>query len=143
MLHGVSLAALPEGSTVQSESDAESIVASLRVALAKKLGRVIDLFREWDGDGSGEIDKREFKGALKAVGLDLTAIQCKILFDSLDDDRWACRDPSPYITLCFFRCLRASIDQVSHIYVQVGHARVYGAGQEAQAVRPPGPHGCA
>ena len=32
---------------------------------------MIDLFREWDSDGDGEITKKEFRAAMARMGLDL------------------------------------------------------------------------
>ena len=32
---------------------------------------MIDLFREWDSDGDGEITKKEFRSAMARMGLDL------------------------------------------------------------------------
>jgi Ca2+-binding EF-hand superfamily protein len=33
--------------------------------------RVIDLFREWDEDGSGTVSKKEFRKAMPMLGLQL------------------------------------------------------------------------
>ena len=32
---------------------------------------MIDLFREWDSDGDGEITKKEFRATMARMGLDL------------------------------------------------------------------------
>ena len=47
---------------------ARSVAEQLRDTLSKHAVRVIDLFREWDDDGSGQIDKKEFRKALQALG---------------------------------------------------------------------------
>ena len=47
------------------------LISELREALARDAVRVIDLFREWDDDGSGEISKREFREAMPRLGLEV------------------------------------------------------------------------
>ena len=41
----------------------------IKQALHKNLARVIDLFREWDEDGSGNVSKKEFRKAMPMLGL--------------------------------------------------------------------------
>eukprot|EP00966_Prymnesium_polylepis_P188482 4367619-Prymnesium_polylepis.2 len=36
--------------------------------LFKNAVRVIDLFREWDEDGNGEVSKKEFRQAMASLG---------------------------------------------------------------------------
>ena len=48
------------------------------------LGRVVDIFREWDDDGSGQISKREFGKAMSILGVDREVLD--ELFDSIDSD---------------------------------------------------------
>ena len=50
------------------------------------LARVIDLFKEWDDDGNGEISKREFRLALPMLGLKVEKQVMDDLFDSFDKD---------------------------------------------------------
>ena len=45
------------------------IIEQLAEALAAHHGRVIEVFREWDGDGSGTISKAEFRQGLSRLGL--------------------------------------------------------------------------
>jgi Ca2+-binding EF-hand superfamily protein len=59
---------------------------TLRGALAAKLGRVIDIFREWDDDGDGVISRAEFRKALPVLGVAVDRADCNALFDLLDDD---------------------------------------------------------
>ena len=59
----------------------------LRGTLAKNFVRVIDLFREWDEDDSGSVDKKEFRMAMKALGLEVPRAEVDQLFDSWDTDR--------------------------------------------------------
>ena len=60
----------------------------MRDALARSSSRVIDLFRQWDEDASGAIDKDEFRRAVKLMGFDFLASDTEIdmVFNSLDVD---------------------------------------------------------
>ena len=48
--------------------------------------QVMDLFREWDVDGDGEVSKKEFHRAMPALGLDVPKKEVEALFDSWDKD---------------------------------------------------------
>ena len=50
--------------------EAEGFQAQLKAALHKNLARVIDIFRDWDEDFSGTIDRKEFRKAIKSLGFD-------------------------------------------------------------------------
>ena len=67
-------------------ADAASVVGTLRQALAANLARTIDLFREWDADASGTIDKQEFCRAIATLGLKASEAESVALFNLLDDD---------------------------------------------------------
>ena len=54
--------------------------------MSKNAVRVIDLFHEWDDDGSGSISKKEFCKALPALGLECPMSEIESLFDSWDPD---------------------------------------------------------
>ena len=60
---------------------------ALRDGLAKNAARVMDLFRAWDVDGNGTIDKKEFRRALRALGVGVPAKELDELFDSFDKDK--------------------------------------------------------
>ena len=64
---------LPEGASgLNIQLDGTSgvpIIEQLAEALAAHHGRVIEVFREWDGDGSGTISKAEFRQGLSRLGL--------------------------------------------------------------------------
>ena len=66
----------------------EYLLWSLKDALIRSSARVVDLFKKWDEDRSGKINKREFTHAVRALGFreinDEMAGQC---FDQLDDDK--------------------------------------------------------
>ena len=62
------------------------VAEQLREALSKNAGRVIDLFREWDQDGDGNVSKKEFRKAMPKLGFDVPAKDVDVLFDSFDPD---------------------------------------------------------
>ena len=47
---------------------------------------MIDLFREWDTDGDGEVNKDEFRKAMPLLGLHVPRADVDALFDSFDAD---------------------------------------------------------
>ncbi len=67
-------------------SSASSVIEKLSVSLASNHSRTIDLFREWDADGSGTIELSEFVGALRQLGLDCPDEEMADAFARLDDD---------------------------------------------------------
>jgi len=69
------------------EQKAKSIQDQLRDGLAANLTRVIDLFRDWDADFSGTIDKKEFRKAIAILGYEAPRADIDELFDSFDSDR--------------------------------------------------------
>ena len=85
-----------EGSSTAMDEMREEIVAKPKVhskvvqhlvdALARRGARVMDLFREWDTDGSGIITAAEFERALTALGLDAPKGAVIALFDEFDAD---------------------------------------------------------
>lgn len=50
------------------EESEKPVAQQLREALIAQSVRVIDLFREWDTDGDGEISKKEFIDAMPKLG---------------------------------------------------------------------------
>ena len=79
-------AALGQTQIVTGEG-APPVVDQLRDALQKNLARVIDLFREWDDDGNGEVSKHEFRLALPMLGLGgVDKAMADELFDTFDRD---------------------------------------------------------
>ena len=55
-------------------------------ALAAKAVRVIDLFREWDDDGTGSVDRKEFRRGLAELGYEGDRTVVDELFNSMDPD---------------------------------------------------------
>jgi Ca2+-binding EF-hand superfamily protein len=64
----------------------EYIRASLRGALKTSFTRVIDLFRKWDTDENGTIERAELHACLRAVGFDAPADVVDELFAEMDVD---------------------------------------------------------
>jgi hypothetical protein len=78
-------AALPP--TVRLEASEEvSVQEQLSNALAKHQVKLIDLFREWDDDGNGALDKKELRQAVAALGYDAPRAEVDALFESIDTD---------------------------------------------------------
>ena len=65
----------------------EYIQWSLKDALMRSSSRAVDIFRAWDEDRSGQIDKKEFRKAIRALGYDVPGPDADAVFDSLDDDK--------------------------------------------------------
>ena len=62
--------------TVQLDTSTGRTVPELiREALSKNAVRVIDLFRDWDEDGNGLIDKNEFYKAIVVLGIGVDQAQ--------------------------------------------------------------------
>ena len=62
---------------------------ALRAALAASGERVMDFFKQWDEDKSGEMEKREFIKAVRALGGDefqASKEELSELFESFDTD---------------------------------------------------------
>ena len=65
----------------------EFVIFSLRDALLRSGERVLDIFREWDKDGSGKLTKEEFKSALHSLGFSVcTDADVDSLFRRFDPD---------------------------------------------------------
>ena len=48
--------------------------------------KLIDLFREWDDDGNGALDKKEMRQAIAALGYEAPRKEIDAFFESIDDD---------------------------------------------------------
>ena len=72
---------------LQEKDPAMPISQLLGLALKKNAARVIDLFRQWDTDGDGSVDRGEFHKAMPKLGLDeISAPEIDALFDEWDAD---------------------------------------------------------
>ena len=64
----------------------EYLMFSLRDALSRSVTRVLDLLQAWDDDGSGDISKKEFRQAIKALGFEARQKEVDAVFDEMDND---------------------------------------------------------
>ena len=78
-------AALAASVRLDASSDTPMPV-QLRDLLAKNSVRVIDLFRDWDEDGNGLVDRMEFYKAIIALGIKVPRKDSDALFDLFDSD---------------------------------------------------------
>ena len=61
--------------------------SGLAVALHASSARIVDVFRQWDSDGSGTVSKKEFRKAVSAMGLVATPGEADALYDLFDPDK--------------------------------------------------------
>jgi len=66
--------------------DALPVQEQIKNALRASSARVLDLFREWDENGDGEISRDEFRKAVASLGLTVPKKEVDILFDQWDSD---------------------------------------------------------
>jgi hypothetical protein len=66
--------------------DAPPIAEQIGMALRKGATRVLDLFREWDKDGDGNVSRQEFLNAMPRLGFNAPKRALEELFDSWDKD---------------------------------------------------------
>ena len=83
---GTGDAALPPTVKLKSSIGGKSVVAQLREALDEHSVKLIDMFREWDDDGNGAIDKKELRQAVAALGYEAPKKDVDALFDQIDDN---------------------------------------------------------
>ena len=79
------VAALPAAVKLTARSGT-SVQEQLKKVLNEHGAKLIDLFREWDDDGNGAVDKHEFRKAIAALGYDAPKSQIDALFNSMDED---------------------------------------------------------
>jgi len=77
--------ALPPAAKLDASSG-ESIQTQLANLLQQHSTKLIDLFREWDDDGNGALDKKEMRRAIAALGYDAPRKEIDCFFESIDDD---------------------------------------------------------
>ena len=58
----------------------------LRDLLSAHAVRVVDLFREWDDDNTGSVDKTEFRRGMTELGLEVPVAEVDKLFEAMDPD---------------------------------------------------------
>ena len=74
---------LPAEAQLDPESEI-SIVEQLGLLLCLHAKTIVNLLRDWDEDGNGGVDKREFRSALAALGYSAPKKDIDKLFESLD-----------------------------------------------------------
>ena len=79
-------AALPPMVKLSYRDAEKSVPEQIKDILAEHQVRLIDLFREWDDDGNGAIDKKELRTAVSALGYSAPKAAIDALFDSIDDN---------------------------------------------------------
>ena len=94
-LRGSSAKQLPvsaDGSSPRAETASSKLpppapgLEGLQDALGRRLREMLNLFKEYDVDGNGTIDKSEFRRAVAAIGLEYEDEIVDIVFDSYDAD---------------------------------------------------------
>ena len=62
------------------------VATQLAAMLHKNLARVVDLFRDWDENGDGKVDAKEFRKAIRALGYQAPREEIDSLFGLIDND---------------------------------------------------------
>ena len=76
---------LKEASGITEKAELKS---SLKDALQRSANKVVELFKQWDADGSGVVERSEFVGVVKALGfVDYADDEIVKVFDSFDGNR--------------------------------------------------------
>ena len=70
----------------QLAEKAAEVASQLRLALEKANMRTTELFRDWDADGSGAIDRKEFTTAMLGLNVRATKEELDAIFDKWDTD---------------------------------------------------------
>ena len=74
------------GTFTLSATSEMSVVRQLKAAMMANRARVLDLFREWDEDGDGLVDRAEFRKAVRALGFSAARADVDDLFAEFDRD---------------------------------------------------------
>ena len=83
---GAKVAMLPPTVTLDASSGI-ALQEQLVDILSEHGVKLIDLFREWDEDGNGALDKKEVRRAVAALGYEAPRSEVDALFDSIDVDK--------------------------------------------------------
>ena len=82
---------LLQGLDIDESLGLDQVDEQIRDYLSQKGVRVIELFRQWDDDGTGKIEKKEFRRGMKELGLTVGEKQLDELFDMWDPDKSGAR----------------------------------------------------
>lgn len=66
---------------------AEGVAAQLQSILKKNFLKIFDVFKQWDEDESGEVDRNEFAQCVAALGYDAPRADVDECFDFFDSDK--------------------------------------------------------
>ena len=80
-------AAANAGTAAGSAPAVRGLILSLKDTLSRSGDQVVDLFRAWDEDGSGTVDRGEFYRAIRALGFIIEQEEANMVFDALDEDQ--------------------------------------------------------
>ena len=86
-MSGTRNAVLPSSVQLESVDGGKTVQQQLREILNKNAVRVIDLFRQWDGDGDGKVSPKEFRIAIAALGYKAPRSDVDEVFAQLDADK--------------------------------------------------------
>ena len=86
---------LLQGLDIDESLGLDQVDEQIRDYLSKKGVRVIELFRQWDDDGTGQIEKKEFRRGMKELGLTASKEQLDELFNMWDPDKTGGRSLPP------------------------------------------------
>ena len=84
--HATSFAVKMKKKLSDRQSVTDQTQQELREKLMKNALKLGDMFKKWDEDGSGTINRKEWHKALPLIGISTTKDQIDKLFDYLDDD---------------------------------------------------------
>ena len=93
-------------------------VALLKEALSTSISQMSNLFARWDADGSGAIDKKEFRKAVGMLGLKdrMPNEVCDALFDEYDADGSGEIECREYIKYTLRDALARSMSRISDLF---------------------------
>ena len=66
------------------------IQLQIKSALSANHVKVLDLFRQWDVNGDGKLEKEEFRNVVAILGIDAPAHEADLVFESFDEDGDGC-----------------------------------------------------
>ncbi|MEC8494554.1 MAG: EF-hand domain-containing protein, partial [Planctomycetota bacterium] len=78
---------LLQGLDIDESLGLDQVDEQIRDYLSKKAVRVVELFRQWDDDDTGQIEKKEFRRGMKELGLTVSKAQLDELFSAWDKDK--------------------------------------------------------
>ena len=97
--------ALPPMTTLDASSGV-SVQEQLHDILKQQQVKLIELFRDWDDDGNGALDKKEMRHALAALGYTAPKEEIDGLFESIDEGASLSLSLSLSLCVCVLVCSR-------------------------------------